>query len=88
MAEEGANIIGIDTAENIATVPYPMASDAELDETRDLISDAGGKHHLVKGDVRDKQAIADALRDGVELFGGLDGVVAQAGLVGSFGSYC
>lgn len=81
LAEEGANIIGIDIAENIATVPYPMASEAELDETRDLISDAGGKHHLVKGDVRDKQAIADALRDGVELFGGLDGVVAQAGIM-------
>ena len=81
LAEEGANIIGIDIAENIPTVPYPMASDAELEETRDLISDAGGKHHLVKGDVRDKQAIADALRGGTELFGRLDGVVAQAGIM-------
>jgi SDR family mycofactocin-dependent oxidoreductase len=81
LAEEGANIIGIDIAENIPTVPYPMASEAELDETRDLISDAGGKHHIVKGDVRDKQAIADALREGVAMFGGLDGVVAQAGIM-------
>jgi NAD(P)-dependent dehydrogenase (short-subunit alcohol dehydrogenase family) len=61
LAEEGANIIGIDIAENIPTVPYPMASEAELDETRDLISDAGGKHHLVKGDVRDKRAVIMAV---------------------------
>ncbi len=81
LAAEGANIIGIDIAENIATVPYPMATEAELEETRGRISDAGGEHHLVKGDVRDKQAIADALRAGVARFGGLDGVVAQAGIV-------
>lgn len=81
LAEEGANIIGIDIGEDIPTVPYPMASEADLDETRDLISAAGGKHHLAKGDVRDRQSITDALREGVELLGGLDGVVAQAGIM-------
>jgi|KBSSwiStaDraftv2_1062776.scaffolds.fasta_scaffold00081_16 SDR family mycofactocin-dependent oxidoreductase len=82
LAEEGANIIGIDSLEDIPSVPYPMGSEGDLDETRDLISAAGGKHHLVKADVRDRQSISDAVRDGVELFGGaLDGVVAQAGVM-------
>ncbi|MEW5810402.1 MAG: SDR family oxidoreductase [Actinomycetota bacterium] len=82
LAGEGANIVGIDALEDVATVPYPMGTDDDLEETRDLISAAGGKHHLVKADVRDTQAIADAVRDGAELFGGgLDGVVAQAGVM-------
>lgn len=81
LAEEGASIIGVDLLEDIATVPYPMASDADLDETGDLISAAGGKHHLVKADVRDRQAITEALRSGVEAIGPLDGLVAQAGIM-------
>jgi SDR family mycofactocin-dependent oxidoreductase len=81
LAEEGASIIGIDLARNVDTVPYPMASEEDLDETRDLISAAGGKHHLVKADVRDRQAVADAVKAGVEALGGLDGLVAQAGVM-------
>ena len=41
LAEEGADIIGIDICAQIGTVNYPMANREDLDETVRLVEKAG-----------------------------------------------
>jgi SDR family mycofactocin-dependent oxidoreductase len=80
LAEEGAAIIGIDICADIASNGYPMASRAELDETVALVEAAGGKMLATVADVRDFTALRSALDSGVEQFGRLDIVCANAGI--------
>ncbi|OBB11339.1 3-ketoacyl-ACP reductase [Mycolicibacterium setense] len=80
LAKEGTAIIGVDICAGIASNPYPMASRAELDETVALVEAAGGKMIGTVADVRDFHALKDALDAGVEQFGRLDIVLANAGV--------
>ncbi|ROZ88948.1 mycofactocin-coupled SDR family oxidoreductase [Gordonia sp. OPL2] len=80
LAAEGAQIIGLDLAGPLPGVPYDPATPADLDETRRLVEDAGAKAVLVQGDVRDLDAVSAAVAEGVSVFGGLDVVVANAGI--------
>ncbi|MCV7252823.1 mycofactocin-coupled SDR family oxidoreductase [Mycobacterium hackensackense] len=80
LAEEGAAIIGIDICADIASNGYPMASRAELDATVALVEAAGGKMLATVADVRDFAALRSALDSGVEQFGRLDIVCANAGI--------
>lgn len=80
LAEQGAAIIGVDICADIASNPYPMASRDELDETVDLVEAAGGKMLGSVADVRDFHAVKSALDAGVEQFGRLDIVLANAGV--------
>lgn len=81
LAEEGADIIALDIAAQIESVPYPMATDADLDETASLVEKAGGRCLTVKADVRDIHAMDDAVRAGIAEFGGIDIVIANAGIL-------
>lgn len=80
LASEGAAIIGVDICADIASNGYPMASREELDETVGLVEAAGGKMIASVADVRDFHALAAALDAGVEQFGRLDIVLANAGI--------
>ncbi|WP_029108263.1 mycofactocin-coupled SDR family oxidoreductase [Mycobacterium sp. URHD0025] len=80
LAKQGAAIIGVDICAEIASNPYPMASRAELDETVALVEAAGGKMVATVADVRDFHALKAALDAGVEQFGRLDIVLANAGV--------
>lgn len=80
LAEQGAAIIGVDICADIASNPYPMASRDELDETVALVEAAGGKMLGSVADVRDFHAVKSALDAGVEQFGRLDIVLANAGV--------
>lgn len=80
LAREGANIIGIDICADIAANGYPMASHEELDETVALVEDAGGKMLGTVADVRDFDQVKAAVDTGVEHFGRLDIVLANAGI--------
>lgn len=82
LAADGAAIIGVDSCADIATNCYPMASRAELDETVELVRAAGGRMHASVADVRDYPALAAALQAGVDEFGRLDIVCANAGIAG------
>jgi SDR family mycofactocin-dependent oxidoreductase len=85
LAEEGADVIAVDIAAQIDTVPYPMASEADLAETAELVEKAGGRCVAVKADVRDIHALDAALRSGVSALGRLDMVIANAGIL-NFGA--
>ncbi|MCV7314424.1 mycofactocin-coupled SDR family oxidoreductase [Mycolicibacillus parakoreensis] len=80
LAADGANIIGIDICADIASNGYPMATREELDETVALVEEVGGKIAASVADVRDFSALKTALDSGVERFGRLDIVCANAGI--------
>lgn len=80
LAADGADIIGVDICADLASNGYPMASRAELDETVALVEAQGGKMIASVADVRDFAALKAALDAGVEHFGRLDIVCANAGI--------
>ena len=80
LAEAGASIIAIDICAPIDEVGYPMASTDDLAETASLVEEAGGRAITCVVDVRDAVALAEAVEGSVEQLGGLDGVVANAGI--------
>jgi SDR family mycofactocin-dependent oxidoreductase len=80
LAEEGANIIGVDICAPVASAPYEMASREDLDETMRLVEEAGGKMVARVADVRDLDALTAAVDDGVDQFGRLDIILANAGV--------
>ncbi|NNH70895.1 mycofactocin-coupled SDR family oxidoreductase [Nocardia uniformis] len=79
-AREGSHIIGVDLAGPLPHVPYDSATAADLEETRRLIEDVGANAHLVQCDVRDLDALQAVVDEGVAEFGGLDTVIANAGI--------
>jgi len=80
LAREGADVIGIDICADIPANHYPMASREELDETIGLVEQAGGKMVGTVADVRDFHQVKSAMDAGVEHFGRLDIVLANAGI--------
>ena len=80
LAADGADIIGVDICADIASNGYPMATREELDETVALVEEQGGKIAASVADVRDFYALKAALDVGVERFGRLDIVCANAGI--------
>jgi SDR family mycofactocin-dependent oxidoreductase len=80
LASEGADVIGIDICADIPANHYPMASREELDETIGLVEQAGGKILGIVADVRDFHQVKSAMDTGVEHFGRLDIVLANAGI--------
>ena len=81
LAEAGVDIIAVDIAEQIPTVPYPLATEADLAETARLVEATGRRCLSVKADVRDLLAIAAAADHGAAELGGIDIVIANAGIL-------
>ncbi|AQN99118.1 3-ketoacyl-ACP reductase, partial [Mycobacterium tuberculosis 1821ADB41] len=80
LAADGANIIAVDICEQIASVPYPLSTADDLAATVELVEDAGGGIVARQGDVRDRASLSVALQAGLDEFGRLDIVVANAGI--------
>src|SRR5258708_8901709 len=69
LAREGADIIAVDIAAQIGTVPYPMATPEDLAETVKEGEATGRRIVATVADVRDYDALKEAL----------DAAVAQLG---------
>ncbi len=83
LAREGADIIALDIcAPASATVTYPAATLEELAETVRLVEGEGRKVLAREVDIRDDAALRQVVADGVEQFGRLDILVANAGVLG------
>lgn len=80
LAREGADIIAIDTTAKVGSVPYPLATADDLAETVRLVEATGRRIVARDADVRDSQALARAVEEGVAAFGRLDIVLANAGI--------
>ena len=80
LGAEGVDIIGLDRAEDMDTMGYPLASESDLADTRELIEKAGVRAFLDEADVRDRADVEKVLDAGVRALGRLDVVVANAGV--------
>lgn len=80
LAEEGADIIGVDACEKFETVPYPLPSEADLQETVKEVEARGRRIVARKVDVRDLDLLQQAYNDGVAELGAVTVVVANAGI--------
>ena len=83
LAQEGATIVAVDICAGIDTVPYDLATPADLDETVKLVEAEDQRIVAHRADTRDLGALQSIVADAVAEFGGIDTVVANAG-VGSF----
>jgi SDR family mycofactocin-dependent oxidoreductase len=81
LASEGASIIGVDVCKQLDTVSYKMSSAEDLDETVEIVRSSGGKMLGLQADVRDEDSLTAALNTGLEEFGRLDVVLANAGIM-------
>ena len=81
LAQEGADIVVCDVADQLATVPYPMAQRADLDETVKLVEDADRRCLSVVADVRDTAAVQTVVDQTMAEFGRIDIVLANAGIM-------
>jgi SDR family mycofactocin-dependent oxidoreductase len=80
-AEQGANIVGVDICEDLDVVPYKLGTYEDLEETARLVEKTGQEMLFQKADVRDKAALQSAFDDGVQQFGHIDTVIANAGVI-------
>ena len=85
LASEGADIIAIDLCAQIDSVPYPLATPDDLATTVELVEEIGARTGAriasYQADVRDRDAVKAAVRDGTTRFGDrLDIVIANAGI--------
>lgn len=82
LAQEGADIIGVDICADIDTVTpyYPLATREDLEETARLVEATGRRMVARVADVRDLEGLQQAFDDGVTQLGRIDTVVANAGI--------
>jgi len=85
LAREGADVAVLDICDQILSVEYPLAEAADLDETSRAITATGRRALAIKGDVRDSASVQDAVTRTIEELGGLDLVVANAGILPTTG---
>jgi SDR family mycofactocin-dependent oxidoreductase len=84
LAQEGADIIAVDIGKQIDSVPMPMATPDDLNETVRQVEELDRRIVATQTDVRDYAGLKRALDDGVAQLGRLDIVAANAGIA-SFG---
>jgi SDR family mycofactocin-dependent oxidoreductase len=82
LAEEGADIIAVDLCRQIDSVPYPLATPEDLAETVARVEALDRRAVSAQADVRDPAALRAALAEGTGQLGGLDIVLANAGILG------
>jgi (+)-trans-carveol dehydrogenase len=83
LAEEGADVIALDICRDLRTVPYPLGTRDELEETAAGVIGLGRRVVLIEADVRDLDTLTAELDEATQRLGGLDIVCANAG-IGTF----
>jgi len=82
LAREGADVIVSDICAPVSdTIPYVAATPEDLAETVRLVEAEGRKALARAVDIRDDAAVRQLVADGVEQFGRLDVLVANAGVL-------
>jgi SDR family mycofactocin-dependent oxidoreductase len=79
-AREGADVIIADIADQMETVPYKMATQADLDETTSQVEALDRRILALRADVRDQGQMDDVVTRGIAEFGKIDILIANAGI--------
>lgn len=82
LAREGADIVICDIAAQIDTVPYPMATLEDLEETKRMVEDLDRRCVAVRADVRDGAQMQAVAERAMSEFGRIDILLANAGIAG------
>ncbi|MCV7425801.1 mycofactocin-coupled SDR family oxidoreductase [Mycobacterium montefiorense] len=80
LAEEGADIVAVDLCDQIDSVPYPLATTEDLDQTIKAVEAQGRRIAARTADVRDAAQMNRVVADATELLGPIDIIVANAGI--------
>jgi SDR family mycofactocin-dependent oxidoreductase len=80
LAAEGADIVAVDLCEQQEGVAYRGGTEEDLQETAAQVEKAGRRVVVHKADICDLTALERIAEQTVETFGGLDVVVANAGI--------
>jgi SDR family mycofactocin-dependent oxidoreductase len=80
LAGEGATVVALDVPRPMASLPYPLATQEDLDETVRLVEKTGATCVGMAVDVRDASAVDDAVQRTLGELGRLDILVANAGI--------
>lgn len=80
LAQEGAAIIAIDICAPVDGISYPMATQEDLVQTEELVAATGAEVFMAVVDTRDFDLLSSTLQRAVLKMGGLDIVVANAGV--------
>src|SRR5262245_6879831 len=80
LAREGADIVAVDYCTSFDTVSYPMATPADLAQTAKEVEALDRRVLTVQADVRDPNAMQQAVAQGIAELGKLDVVLANAGI--------
>lgn len=82
LAREGVDIIALDICAPVSdSITYPAATPEELAETARAVEAEGRKILAREVDIRDDAALRQLVAEGVEQFGRLDILVANAGVL-------
>ena len=85
-AEEGADVIAVDLCAQLDSVAYPMSTPEDLEETVRLVEKTGRRIVAEQADVRDRDRLAAVVQRGLDEFGRLDFVLANAGILPAAGA--
>ncbi len=80
-ATEGADVVACDVEPAQSLARYRTASEEDLLETRRLVEKTGRKCLAETADVRDQAALDEIVRRSLDTFGGIDILVANAGIL-------
>ncbi|HWM59118.1 MAG TPA: mycofactocin-coupled SDR family oxidoreductase [Pseudonocardia sp.] len=80
LAAEGADVIALDICHDIDSVAYDLGTPADLEETARLVREQDRRVVTGQVDVRDADALAAAVAAAAGELGGIDVVLANAGI--------
>ena len=80
LAAEGADIVAFDLCHDLKSVAYDLATPDDLKQTVAEVEALDRRALGIQGDVRDLNALTDAVKATIDTFGKLDIVCANAGI--------
>jgi NAD(P)-dependent dehydrogenase (short-subunit alcohol dehydrogenase family) len=84
-AAQGADLVLVDIAQDVAGVPYPLGTRAQLTHTAAICEKQDSAAIAVEADVRDCGAVTSVVRQALDRFGRIDILLQCAGIAAPAG---
>lgn len=84
-AEQGADLVLLDVADDLPEVPYPLGTRSQLDHTASTCRLHGASVLVAVADVRDLDAVERIVADALDRFGRIDVLLNNAGIAAPAG---